>query len=80
MSGQGQESTILVPAKDPEQKKNENEEQKPNGDVGKGKGKDEGKDEPDIVRVMSLSLFLHVPPAREGGRRLTVGSPADDAV
>jgi hypothetical protein len=55
MSGQGQESTILVPAKDPEQKKNENEDQKPNGDVNKGKGKDEGKDEPDIVRVKSLS-------------------------
>jgi hypothetical protein len=59
MSGQGQESTILVPAKDPEQKKSESEkeEQKPNGDVNKGKGKDEGTEEPDIVREKSLSWW-----------------------
>lgn len=67
MSGQGQESTILVPAKDPEQKKSGNEDQdkKPNGDVSKGKGKDEGKDEPDIVRVRFLSWSSFVSPGRD---------------
>lgn len=64
---------ILVPAKDPEQEKKDdqpNGEAKVNGDVGKGKGKDAEKEEPEIVRP-SLCVDDVIGAVQEG-RLMTV--------